>query len=248
MFVAIDQVFTLENILYLAKGALLSVAIAALSLLIGLVLGILGASGRRSKHKVPRAISFVYVTIIRGTPLLLQILIIFSVIPSIYTAFTGHVLRINPIVIGMIALSINSGAYQTELLRSGINGVDKGQWEACETLGLSNWKTMTAGGAPRAPPADPSAGPAHLLHALWLVCLRDGTQTAERRGDQPRHSGVRDPDGQDGDRSRTLQPEADEEELSHLCRRRRHGRADGHPPHHHPDRRKDQSGGQGARR
>ena len=83
-----------------------------------------------------------YVTIIRGTPLLLQILIIFSVIPSIYTAFTGNVLRINPIVIGMIALSINSGAYQTELLRSGINGVDKGQWEACETLGLSNWKTM----------------------------------------------------------------------------------------------------------
>ena len=142
MFVAIDQVFTLENILYLAKGALLSVAIAALSLLIGLVLGILGASGRRSKHKVPRAIAFVYVTIIRGTPLLLQILIIFSVIPSIYTAFTGNVLRINPIVIGMIALSINSGAYQTELLRSGINGVDKGQWEACETLGLSNWKTM----------------------------------------------------------------------------------------------------------
>lgn len=59
MFVAIDQVFTLENILYLAKGALLSVAIAALSLLIGLVLGILGASGRRSKHKVPRAIAFV---------------------------------------------------------------------------------------------------------------------------------------------------------------------------------------------
>ena len=121
MFVAIDQVFTLENILYLAKGALLSVAIAALSLLIGLVLGILGASGRRSKHKVPRAIAFVYVTIIRGTPLLLQILIIFSVIPSIYTAFTGD---------------------QTELLRSGINGVDKGQWEACETLGLSSWKTM----------------------------------------------------------------------------------------------------------
>ena len=65
MFVAIDQVFTLENILYLAKGALLSVAIAALSLLIGLVLGILGASGRRSKHKVPRAIAFVYVTIIK---------------------------------------------------------------------------------------------------------------------------------------------------------------------------------------
>lgn len=142
MFVAIDKVFTPENILYLGKGALLSVAIAALSLLIGLVLGILGSMGRTSKHALPRWIANVYVTIIRGTPLLLQILIIFSVIPSIYTAITGSVLRINPILIGIIAMSINSGAYQTELIRSGINGVDKGQWEACETLGLSSWKTM----------------------------------------------------------------------------------------------------------
>ena len=76
----------------------------------------------------------------------------------------------------------------------------------------------------------------HLLDPhLWLVCLRDGTQAAEWCGNQPRHPGVRDPDGQDGDRSRTLQPEADEEERPHLCRRRCHGRADGHPPHHHPD-------------
>lgn len=50
MFIAIDKVFTLENILYLAKGACLSIAIAALSLLIGLILGTLGASGRRSKQ------------------------------------------------------------------------------------------------------------------------------------------------------------------------------------------------------
>ena len=74
--------------------------------------------------------------------MLLQILIIFSVIPSIYTAITGEVLRINVYLIGIIAMSINSGAYSTELIRSGINGVDKGQWEACETLGLSSWQTM----------------------------------------------------------------------------------------------------------
>lgn len=102
MFVAIDQVFTLENILYLAKGALLSVAIAALSLLIGLVLGILWELDAEEVNiRCLEHIAFVYVTIIRGTPLLLQILIIFSVIPSIYTAFTGNVLRINPFVIGM---------------------------------------------------------------------------------------------------------------------------------------------------
>lgn len=142
MFVAFQEVFTLANILYLAKGALLSIGIAALSLLFGLILGILGATGKRSKHALPRNIANVYVTIIRGTPLLLQILLIFSVIPSMYTAITGKILRIDPLLIGVLAMSINSGAYQTELIRSGVNAVDKGQWEACETLGLSNWKTL----------------------------------------------------------------------------------------------------------
>ena len=142
MFVAFQEVFTLANILYLAKGALLSIGIAALSLLFGLILGTLGATGKRSKHALPRDIANVYVTIIRGTPLLLQILIIFSVIPSMYTAITGKILRIDPLLIGVLAMSINSGAYQTELIRSGVNAVDKGQWEACETLGLSNWKTL----------------------------------------------------------------------------------------------------------
>lgn len=142
MFSAFDKVFTLENILYTAKGAMTSLGIAALALLFGLILGTLGATGRNSRHRIPKAIANVYVTVIRGTPLLLQILIMFSVLPSLYTALTGNVLRIQPLLIGVIAMSINSGAYQTELIRSGINGVDRGQWEACETLGLSGWKTM----------------------------------------------------------------------------------------------------------
>lgn len=77
MFPAFSQVFTAENMLYLFRGALLSLLIAAISLLIGLLLGILGASGKRSKHAVPKAIANFYVEVIRGTPLLLQILIIF---------------------------------------------------------------------------------------------------------------------------------------------------------------------------
>lgn len=142
MFTAFDKVFTPENILYLGKGALISLGIAALSLLIGLIFGVLGASAKRSRFFILRLIGNVYVEVIRGTPMLLQILMLFSVVPSIYTAFTGEVLRINTYLIGIIALSINSGAYSTELIRSGINGVDKGQWEACETLGLSRWQTM----------------------------------------------------------------------------------------------------------
>lgn len=142
MFSAFDKVFTLENAIYLGKGALISLGMAAVSLLLGLVFGVIGSSAKRSKYFLPRLIANVYVEIIRGTPMLLQILIIFSVIPSVYTAFTGEVLRINVYLIGIIAMSINSGAYSTELIRSGINGVDKGQWEACQTLGLSHWQTM----------------------------------------------------------------------------------------------------------
>lgn len=142
MFTAFDKVFTPENIIYLAKGALISLGIAALSLLIGIVLGIIGASAKRSRFFIFRMLGNIYVEVIRGTPMLLQILMLFSVVPSIYTAFTGEVLRMNTYLIGIIALSINSGAYSTELIRSGINGVDKGQWEACETLGLSKSQTM----------------------------------------------------------------------------------------------------------
>lgn len=142
MFSAFDKIFTPENMLYLAKGALISLCIAALSLLIGLIFGVLGASAKISKNKFLRLLGNIYVEVIRGTPMLLQIMIIFNVLPIIITQITGEVFRLNYYVVGVIAMSINSGAYTTELIRSGINGVDKGQWEACETLGLSRWKTM----------------------------------------------------------------------------------------------------------
>lgn len=142
MFAAFNQVFTQENLLYLGEGALVSLGLATLSLFFGLILGVIGASAKRSRFFLLRMLGNVYVEVIRGTPMLLQILMLFSVIPSIYTAITGEVLRINLFLIGVIALSINSGAYSTELIRSGINGVDKGQWEACDTLGLSSFQTM----------------------------------------------------------------------------------------------------------
>ncbi|MBO6046640.1 MAG: amino acid ABC transporter permease [Erysipelotrichaceae bacterium] len=142
MFSAFDQIFTVANMQYLLRGALISLGIAAVSLLIGLIFGIIGASCKISKHAFLRAIGNFYVEVIRGTPMLLQIMIIFNVIPIIVTSFTGQAFRMNYYVIGIVAMSINSGAYTTELIRSGINGVDKGQWEACETLGLTHWQTM----------------------------------------------------------------------------------------------------------
>ena len=142
MFSAMDEVLTSENLIFLLKGAGLSLAMAVLSLLIGLVLGTLGASAKISKNRILRCIGNVYVEIIRGTPMLLQILILFAVVPLIYMEITGERLVMNVFLIGVIAMGINSGAYVTELIRSGINGVDKGQWEACETLGLTRGQTM----------------------------------------------------------------------------------------------------------
>ena len=115
---------------------------AALSLFIGLIFGILGASAKISKNRLLRILGNIYVEVIRGTPMLLQIMLIFNVVPIIVTQITGEVFRMNYFLIGVVAMSINSGAYTTELIRSGINGIDKGQWEACETLGLSRWQTM----------------------------------------------------------------------------------------------------------
>lgn len=142
MFSAMGEVLTSENLIFLLKGAGLSLAMAVLSLLIGLVLGTLGASAKISKNRILRCIGNVYVEIIRGTPMLLQILILFAVVPLIYMEITGERLVMNVFLIGVIAMGINSGAYVTGLIRSGINGVDKGQWEACETLGLTRGQTM----------------------------------------------------------------------------------------------------------
>lgn len=142
MFSAMGEVLTSENLIFLLKGAGLSLAMAVLSLLIGLVLGTLGASAKISKNRILRCIGNVYVEIIRGTPMLLQILILFAVVPLIYMEITGERLVMNVFLIGVIAMGINSGAYVTELIRSGINGLDKGQWEACETLGLTRGQTM----------------------------------------------------------------------------------------------------------
>lgn len=142
MFTAFWDIMTIENFIYLFKGAMVSLSMAALSLFIGLIFGVLGASAKISKNKFLRLLGNVYVEVIRGTPMLLQIMLIFNVVPIIITQMTGTVFRMDYFLIGVVAMSINSGAYTTELIRSGINGVDKGQWEACETLGLSRWQTM----------------------------------------------------------------------------------------------------------
>ncbi len=142
MYPALSEILTVENLVFLLEGAFMSLVVAGSSLVIGLCLGVLGASAKISNNKLLKCIGNVYVEIIRGTPMLLQITLLFTAFPLLYTTITGAVIRPNLYVIGIIAMSINSGAYSTELIRSGINGVDKGQWEAGESLGLTRGQTM----------------------------------------------------------------------------------------------------------
>ena len=128
--------FSSDNFLFLIKGAGVSLLLAIGSIAIGCIIGVLMAAAKLSHFKLLHVLSNVYVEIIRGTPMMLQILFLFLVIPSLYQSITGSRLAVNPYMIGLLALSLNSGAYQTELIRSGMQGVDKGQFEACESLGI----------------------------------------------------------------------------------------------------------------
>ncbi len=113
--------------------------ITIIGITLGLIIGILSAIVRsfhdlRGKFKIANAIIKVYVTVIRGTPLLVQLLIIYFIV----FASSG----LNSIIIAGIAFGINSGAYVAEIVRAGINAVPEGQLEAAESLGMPFNKAM----------------------------------------------------------------------------------------------------------
>lgn len=138
----LEKIVTGGNLAYLLVGALVSLGLASGALLMGLVFGTFGAIARISKSRIARAVATVYVEVVRGTPMLLQILFFFLAVPSLVNLITGRSFSPNPFFVGLIAMGINSGAYATELIRSGIEGVHRGQMEAGRSLGLSYRKTM----------------------------------------------------------------------------------------------------------
>ena len=138
----LTKFLTQDNLIFMLQGAGLSLLLAAIAVCLGLILGTLGAAAKLSKYKILRILGNVYVEVISGSPMLLQILFFYLAVPLIIQSITGERFNADPFICGLIALSINSGAYSTELIRSGIQGVDKGQWEACETIGMNYIQTM----------------------------------------------------------------------------------------------------------
>ncbi len=119
---------------WFASGLGYTLLISLFAVFLGLFLGVLAALGKLSRFKVLRAIAGTYVDIIRGTPTMVQLLIIY------YIIFAS--VPISRWIVGVIAFGINSGAYIAEIVRGGILSVNIGQTEAGRSLGMTKSQTM----------------------------------------------------------------------------------------------------------
>ena len=159
--VFIRQFVTLQGYKLVLEGLLNTLIIAVLGLVLGFLLGSLVAvimtlpANKNPFFKVLQVIANLYITIFRGTPMVVQLLIIhFVLFPVLGINFTNIIVG-NFVVQGIvleavIAFALNSGAYMSEIMRGGINSVDKGQLEAGRALGLSYPKAMVSIVVPQA--------------------------------------------------------------------------------------------------
>ena len=139
--------FTADRYQYIIDGLKVTIEVTLIGLLIGLLLGVIfGAITSlhqiNGKLKIPNVICNFYITVIRGTPTTIQLLIIYFVV------FAS--IALNQVIIAGIAFGLNSAAYIAEIMRAGIGSVPKGQFEASYSLGLSTDVTMTSVVLPQA--------------------------------------------------------------------------------------------------
>lgn len=142
-----DNGFFIKTFWLLWKAVPVTLEITAVSLLIGIILGFLIALARIRNIKVLSQISAFFVSFIRGTPIVLQILVVYSIIPSLLNSYftkigsSVNVFEINPIIYAFIVFSLNNAAGLSEVFRSALLTVNKGQLEAGYTSGLTYWQT-----------------------------------------------------------------------------------------------------------
>lgn len=116
-------------------GATVTLKVTVLSIVIGLIIGVVAGLARVWPNTFLRTVSNVYIELIRGTPLLVQIFLVYFGLPTLG-------LNLDPFVAGIIAMGINSGAYVGEIVRGGIESISQGQMEAALSLGMTWWQAM----------------------------------------------------------------------------------------------------------
>jgi His/Glu/Gln/Arg/opine family amino acid ABC transporter permease subunit len=127
----LSGIFTPTTIRFLANGALVTVIVTLLSGTAGLVLGLLAALGRMSRIRILKLVAGVYIEFFRGTPLLVQLFIIYFGLPSL-----PFVDPLPAFWAGVLGLTLYVGAYYSEIIRGAFNAVPRGQTEAAQVLGL----------------------------------------------------------------------------------------------------------------
>jgi polar amino acid transport system permease protein len=133
--IQLDFDFIQNNVIFIAGGIWETLRISFLSITLAIILALLAALGRLSKFPPFYALSTFYVSLIRGTPLYLQIFFFFLALPQLGIYLTG-------LFAGVIALGLNYGAYMSEIFRAGLSSVGRGQREAAFAIGMTPWQTM----------------------------------------------------------------------------------------------------------
>lgn len=127
----------------LLHGLSMTLLLAIVTVIGGTILGTIVAIGRMSKSKILRGIITAYVEVVRGTPALVQLYIGYLFLPNLFPSLNIMEPQTMAFICVAVALILNSGAYVSEIIRSGIQAVDKGQTEASRSLGISSVTTMT---------------------------------------------------------------------------------------------------------
>jgi polar amino acid transport system permease protein len=132
----VDLVFLAKYYKFFIRGTGITLLISFFGVILGVAIGVLLALMKMSKKSVLRMIAATYIEIVRGTPLLVQLFIIYIGLPKV----TG--IPLSDLAIGIIAVSFNSAAYVAEIIRAGIQSIDKGQMEAARSLGMPHGMAM----------------------------------------------------------------------------------------------------------
>ncbi|MBK9208390.1 MAG: amino acid ABC transporter permease [Anaerolineales bacterium] len=133
--IKVDTEFIRNNLTFIAGGLGETIRISIMSIVLAMILALLAALGRLSTFPPIYALSTFYVSLIRGTPLYLQIFFFFLALPQLGIILPG-------IIAGVLALGLNYGAYMSEIFRAGLSSVGKGQREAAIALGMTPTQTM----------------------------------------------------------------------------------------------------------
>jgi glutamine transport system permease protein len=137
--VNINWGLALESFPFLVQGAKITLEFTVVSVFFGMILGLIFALGKLAQNRPIKYLASAYVDFFRGTPLLIQIFLIYFGVPQLFTFTLPDNYQY---IAGAIALSLNCGAYTAEIFRSGIQSIDYGQTEAARSLGMSHFQSM----------------------------------------------------------------------------------------------------------